>query len=71
MTTRKPAKSLPANSASADVKTISATDVTEQIRAMAYALYEQRGKQEGFAEQDWLQAEAEILGSQRTFKAAA
>jgi Protein of unknown function (DUF2934) len=71
MTTRKAVKPLPEISVPADVHTVSATDVTEQIRTLAYALYEQRGKQEGYAEQDWLQAEAEILGLQRAFKAAA
>jgi len=71
MTTRKNVKPVPGNSAPADVQTISASDLTEQVRTLAYALYLQRGMQEGYAEQDWLQAEAEILGLQRTFKAAA
>jgi hypothetical protein len=71
MTTRKDAKSVTENSAPTNLQTTSATDLTEQVRTMAYALYEQRGRQDGLAEQDWLQAEAEILGSQRTFKAAA
>jgi hypothetical protein len=35
-------------------------DVTLQIAKRAYALYEQRGHQEGRAVQDWLQAEQEI-----------
>jgi hypothetical protein len=33
----------------------------EQIRARAYELYEQRGRQDGHHEDDWRQAEAEIL----------
>jgi hypothetical protein len=33
----------------------------EQIRRRAYELYEQRGRQDGFSEQDWLRAESEIL----------
>ena len=32
-------------------------DVQEQIRMRAFELYEQRGKQEGFDLEDWLQAE--------------
>lgn len=32
----------------------------EQIRQRAHELYQQRGKEDGFAEQDWLQAEAEL-----------
>ena len=71
MMTRKDVKSISENSAPADVQTIPATDLIEEVRTLAYALYEQRGRQDGLAEQDWLQAEAEIVGSQRTFKAAA
>lgn len=41
----------------------------EQIRTRAYELYEQRGRIDGFAEQDWYTAESEILG--KMFKAAA
>jgi len=39
----------------------SATSAEEEIRLRAYELYEQRGKIEGHALDDWLQAEAEIL----------
>jgi hypothetical protein len=35
----------------------------EYIRLRAYQLYEQRGRQDGHDVEDWLQAEAEILGS--------
>ena len=31
--------------------------VWQRIAAKAYALYEERGRREGFAEQDWLDAE--------------
>ena len=34
----------------------------EKILQRAYELYEQRGMTEGHALDDWLQAEAEILG---------
>lgn len=33
------------------------------IRRRAYELYEKRGCQDGHAEEDWLQAEKEILGT--------
>ena len=33
----------------------------ERIRLRAYELYEQRGRVDGFAEQDWRQAEREVL----------
>jgi len=35
-------------------------DPHSQVAQRAYALYEQRGRQEGFAMQDWLQAEKEL-----------
>ena len=38
-----------------------ALDLEQQIRERAYEIYEQRGSQDGSPEQDWLQAEAEIL----------
>jgi len=41
------------------------SDIEECIRRRAYALYEQRGRVDGFALDDWLQAEAEILGAQK------
>jgi hypothetical protein len=31
------------------------------VQVRAYELYEQRGKGHGFALQDWLEAEAEVL----------
>jgi hypothetical protein len=34
----------------------------EKIRLRAYELYEQRGMVDGHALDDWLQAEAEIVG---------
>lgn len=33
----------------------------EEIRRRAYQYYEERGRQDGFAEDDWLRAEAEVL----------
>ncbi len=39
--------------------------IEERIRHRAYELYEQRGCQDGYHEQDWLQAEAEIRTDQR------
>jgi hypothetical protein len=35
-------------------------DVTPEIAKRAYALYEQRGRQDGRAVQDWDQAEREL-----------
>jgi hypothetical protein len=33
----------------------------KELQVRAYELYEQRGKGQGFALQDWLKAEAEVL----------
>jgi len=35
-------------------------DLTPQIATRAYELYDQRGRQDGLANQDWLEAEREI-----------
>ena len=42
----------------------------EQIRLRAFEIYEERGRQDGFAEQDWLQAESELTAG-NALKAAA
>jgi hypothetical protein len=43
----------------------SGADDLEQIRRCAYQLYLQRGTVDGFALDDWLQAEAEVLRAQK------
>jgi hypothetical protein len=42
----------------------------EQIRLRAFEIYQQRGRQDGYELEDWLQAESEVLDNQRTPKAA-
>jgi hypothetical protein len=42
----------------------------EQIRRRAYELYEARGREDRHELDDWLQAEAEIVGEQRKTIAA-
>jgi hypothetical protein len=37
----------------------------EAIRVKAYEIYEQRGRQEGHAIEDWLRAEAQLTGLRR------
>ena len=49
-------------------KPSSSNDITERIRQRASELYEQRGRVDGFALDDWLQAETEILGAQKPQK---
>jgi len=69
MTTRN-ARTIAETPTATLTESISAFDAQEQIRRRAYELYEQRGKQDGLADQDWFQAEAEIVGAS-TLKAAA
>ena len=38
-------------------------EVEEQVRQRAYELYEGRGRADGNAVDDWLQAKVEVLGS--------
>lgn len=40
------------------------TPIEELIRMRAFQLYEERGRIEGHAEEDWLQAECDILSRQ-------
>ena len=47
------------------------SDIEERIRRRAYELYAQRGWVDGFALDDWLQAEAELLGAQKSMVKAA
>jgi len=42
----------------------------EQIRLRAYELYEARGREDGHELDDWLQAEAEIVGTGQRATAA-
>jgi Protein of unknown function (DUF2934) len=42
----------------------------QAIRERAYELYEQRGREDGRAEEDWFQAELEILSGSHQQKAA-
>jgi len=45
--------------------TAQSIDIEDRIRHRAYQLYEQRGTVDGFALDDWLQAEAEVLRAQK------
>jgi hypothetical protein len=37
------------------------SDLESAIRARAYEIYERRGRYDGYAQDDWLQAEAEVV----------
>jgi hypothetical protein len=45
-------------------------ELMERIRARAYELFEQRGRLEGFDQQDWAQAEAEVMAKFQREKSA-
>lgn len=44
--------------------------IEEEIRIRAYELFEQRGRQEGFHDEDWARAEAEVMAKYRRDKSA-
>ena len=46
-------------------KTDGGGELQDQIRARAYQLYEQRGRDDGHNLDDWLQAEAELSQVQK------
>ena len=58
--TRKP-KSAKATAAPVQQVSVS-TDFQETIRSRAYSIYEQRGRDHGHDLDDWLIAEAEVVG---------
>ncbi len=62
--TREPGKK-PATSALVEPETLE-----DQIRARAYELYEERGKEDGNDLDDWLRAEAELTSSKHRSAAA-
>lgn len=50
-------------------KTTRPSHTEERIRLKAYEIYERRGRVDGFALDDWLQAEAEVVGTAKKPKA--
>ena len=44
--------------------------IEEEIRIRAYELFEERGRLEGFHDEDWARAEAEVLAKYRRDKSA-
>ncbi len=48
---------------SAPVPTLTEESLRQQIEARAYEIYLERGRIEGFQDQDWSQAEDEIIGA--------
>ena len=49
---------------SVDARTSSTpVPIEELVRRRAYEFYEERGRQDGYAQEDWLRAEAEVVGT--------
>jgi len=44
--------------------------IEDEVRRRAYELYEERGRHEGFDQEDWARAEAEILSRYQKEKSA-
>jgi hypothetical protein len=44
--------------------------IEEEVRIRAYELFEQRGRHEGFHDEDWARAEGEVLAKYRRDKSA-
>lgn len=57
-------------SQSADHRPSGNQRIEEEIRIRAYELFEQRGRLEGFHDEDWARAEAEVLAKYRRDKSA-
>jgi hypothetical protein len=53
-----------------DHKPIGDQRIQEEIRTRAYELFEQHGRLEGFHDEDWARAEAEVLAKYRRDKSA-
>jgi len=56
----KPTHTIPTPRKTINTTIKSSSDLQEQIRHRAYELYEQRGRDDGHALDDWLQAESEV-----------
>jgi hypothetical protein len=61
--TTKTAK--PANGEQNTINPQPANSLEDAIRVRAYELYVERGFKDGFAQEDWLRAEAELRGQER------
>lgn len=45
-------------------------EIVDEVRVRAYELYEQRGRQDGNDQDDWIRAEEEILSRYQKVKSA-
>src|SRR5437879_4735849 len=61
--TQRTAHDLPQHNSETSIS----SDLQDQIRTRAYEIYEHRGSHDGFAEQDWLEAEAEVRAKANAF----
>jgi hypothetical protein len=61
--TRSNVTSVPSTSHEATPHSSTSAPAEHIIRQRAYELYEKREREDGHAEEDWLHAEAEVLGT--------
>jgi hypothetical protein len=59
-TTKKPARKSAANPAPPPPKEV-IENIEDEVRQRAYELWEESGREDGRAQEHWLQAEAEVL----------
>ena len=59
------AKAKPSKKAPATAIAPTENEITERVRERAYQLFEERGGELGHDLEDWLQAEAEVLGNRK------
>lgn len=55
------APSVPGNGSNGSADPLATADLQSEIRQRAYELFRERGYAHGYAEQDWLTAEREVL----------
>ena len=60
---RKQVATMPAVNSPEPKKNSPSTDLEVEIRRRAYELYEQRGRQEGRALEDWVNAERQLVSA--------
>jgi hypothetical protein len=70
--TRKPKTATSSPKATvAPVERVPATYIEEAIRLRAYKIYERRGCEHGHDLEDWLMAEADVVGKAKAFAQSA
>lgn len=59
----------PKTNASSTSEHLAKSSIHRAVQVRAYQLYERRGKTEGYADQDWYQAEADLRSKNKKLNA--